>query len=206
MEYQQVSYVDMGFNELGLSQALSSMVNQNQMDAFYELGEGSVRNSKVRNISADKITAGTLAAVTKVGDESIVLDGEGKTITINGGDIIIDGNTGTITTDKIIDSTYGFYGVFAKVYKSSSNTGTTTITIPKNGGLLDISVNMDSLGVFIEVPGWNGISPDFEIDTTSTNYVITLYNGNIHSDFFPLDVGGSIYVTLYFNSLETNGF
>jgi hypothetical protein len=51
-------------------------------DYILEVAEGSVSNKKIKSVSADKITAGTLAAVTNIGDESIQLDGENKTIKI----------------------------------------------------------------------------------------------------------------------------
>ena len=88
-----LSYVELGFDAFGLNivtQQQFSSANLN--DAFFELSEASIGNSnlknlsvtdaKIQNISADKITAGTLAAVTNVGDESIQLDGENKTIKI----------------------------------------------------------------------------------------------------------------------------
>jgi hypothetical protein len=42
-----------------------------------------IDNKNIRSISADKITAGTLSAVTSLGDESIKLDGENRRIVIN---------------------------------------------------------------------------------------------------------------------------
>lgn len=100
---QEISYLDIGFNAFGLNLPIGNrFMSANMNDAFFELSEFSVRslnlqgssvetskiqdlavtNAKIQNVSADKITAGTLAAVTNVGDESIVLDGENKVIKI----------------------------------------------------------------------------------------------------------------------------
>jgi len=87
------SYLELGFDVFGLNQIVqNSFSSANQNDAFFELSEASIGNNKLKNLtvtdakiqslSADKITAGTLAAVTNVGDESIQLDGENKTIKI----------------------------------------------------------------------------------------------------------------------------
>lgn len=92
-QYQQPSYLDLGFNAFGLNLPVgNSFFSANMNDAFFELSEASIGNNKLKNLSvtdakiqslsADKITAGTLAAVTNVGDESIVLDGENKVIKI----------------------------------------------------------------------------------------------------------------------------
>jgi len=80
---QEITYLDLGFNIFGLNLPIgNSFQSANLNDAFFELSENSVSNKKVKSISADKITAGTLAAITNVGDESIVLDGENRTIKI----------------------------------------------------------------------------------------------------------------------------
>lgn len=82
-EYQPVTYLDIGFNPYGLKTLQSAQqIPANLADYILEIAENSVSNKKVKSVSADKITAGTLAAITNVGDESIQLDGENKTIKI----------------------------------------------------------------------------------------------------------------------------
>lgn len=77
------SYIDLGFNQYGLNTVgVSQQMPANLADYILEVAENSVTNKKIKSMSADKITAGTLAAVTNVGDESIQLDGENKTIKI----------------------------------------------------------------------------------------------------------------------------
>ena len=78
-----LSYVELGFDAFGLNTVQTSQqIPANLADYILEVAEGSVSNKKIKSVSADKITAGTLAAVTNVGDESIQLDGENKTIKI----------------------------------------------------------------------------------------------------------------------------
>lgn len=135
----------------------------------------------------------------------IVLDAPNKKITVGSG-ITIDGATETITTNKIVDSTYGFYGCFVKVYTTTATTGSTQYTIPANGGLVNIAVNMLDTGSpasFIDVPSWNGLSVGWECVLSGGNYVITIHNENIHNDYFPLT---KVFTTVFFNSLETSGF
>lgn len=77
----QITYIDLGFNASGLNTPVTpAFSSAGQNDAFLE--EGSISNTKVRNISADKITAGTLTAVTNVGNDSIRLDGEDHSMKI----------------------------------------------------------------------------------------------------------------------------
>ena len=49
------------------------------------IADDSVTNVKISSVSADKITAGTLSAVTNLGATSIKLDGENKRIIVNDG-------------------------------------------------------------------------------------------------------------------------
>lgn len=82
-EYQPVTYLDIGFNPYGLNTLQSAQqIPANLADYILEMAEYSVSNKKIKSVSADKITAGTLAAVTNVGDESIQLDGENHVIRI----------------------------------------------------------------------------------------------------------------------------
>lgn len=80
---QPVSYIDLGFNQYGMNSVRTAQqMPANLADYILEVAENSVSNQKIKSVSADKITAGTLAAVTNVGDESIQLDGQNKTIKI----------------------------------------------------------------------------------------------------------------------------
>lgn len=82
-EYKTISYRELGYDQFGLNKLQTvDQIPANLADYILELAEYSVSNKKVKDVSADKITAGTLAAVTNVGDESIQLDGEEKTIKI----------------------------------------------------------------------------------------------------------------------------
>lgn len=82
-EYEPVTYIDIGFNPYGIKSLQSAQaIPANLADFVLETAEYSISNKKVKSVSADKITAGTLAAITNVGDDSIVLDGENKTIKI----------------------------------------------------------------------------------------------------------------------------
>ncbi|MDX9798842.1 MAG: hypothetical protein RBT05_08285 [Bacteroidales bacterium] len=82
-EYQPVTYLEIGFDKYGMSTIQSAQqIPANLADYILEIAEGSVSNKKIKSVSADKVTAGTLSAVTNVGDDSIVLDGENKTIKI----------------------------------------------------------------------------------------------------------------------------
>lgn len=83
MDAKTATYLDLGFDTFGRSSiATAQQIPANLTDFMLEIAENSVTNKKVRSISADKITAGTLAAVTNVGDDSIVLDGENHTIKV----------------------------------------------------------------------------------------------------------------------------
>jgi len=79
-EYKQTTYLDMGFDAYMLKLPIqnSGGVPQPLQDVL----ENYIRNRSVKDISADKITAGTLSAQTKVGDDSIILDGENRVIKI----------------------------------------------------------------------------------------------------------------------------
>lgn len=80
------TYMDIGFDTYGMSSVQTTQqIPANLADYILEVAEGSVSNKKIKSVSADKITAGTLAAVTNVGDESIELDGENKEIKIYDG-------------------------------------------------------------------------------------------------------------------------
>lgn len=114
---------------------------------------------------------------------------------------------GKATATVFVDKTYGFNGVFTKVFSTTATTGSTQYVIEKNGGLIGILVNMLDTGdpnpSFIDVPSWNGLSVNWECIQSGGNYIITIYNENIHNDYFPLT---KIFTTVFFNSLETEGF
>jgi hypothetical protein len=122
---------------------------------------------------------------------------------------------GKVTATEFVDSTYGLNGVFAKVFTTTQTTGTQTFTIEDKGGLIDFSVKMRVLFEYsqpiVDVPNYtyDWIAGDgsyvvlWDIEKTGGNYVVNLYNGNIEDMFNPIS---KIVITLYFNSLETNGF
>jgi hypothetical protein len=83
MKDTSINYTQLGFDSFGLSNIQSaSQIPANLADYILEVAENSVSNKKIRSVSADKITAGTLVAVTNIGDESIKLDGEDHSIKI----------------------------------------------------------------------------------------------------------------------------
>lgn len=85
-KWENVSYLEMGFNDFGLNRITDQKpLSANDADYLLELAEYSVSNKKVKSVSADKLTAGTLSAVTNVGDESIKIDGENRRILVNDG-------------------------------------------------------------------------------------------------------------------------
>lgn len=140
----------------------------------------------------------------------IVIDGPNNKITVggtSGSDIVIDGATGTITTDKIQDKTYGLNGVFCY---TSTNTNTTSIfthttTIPDTGGLLNATLNyLDASGFYKLLPGFNVSSgnPYYYVYKNAGFYKVKYYAGNIYADV----AHTRLYITLFFNSLETSGW
>jgi hypothetical protein len=83
MKDTSINYTQLGFDSFGLSNIQgASPIPANLADYILEVAENSVSNKKIRSVSADKITAGTLVAVTNIGDESIKLDGEDHSIKI----------------------------------------------------------------------------------------------------------------------------
>lgn len=122
---------------------------------------------------------------------------------------------GNVNTDVITDNTYGFNGAFVKVFTTTQTTGSQTFTVEDKGGLIDFSVKMrvafeDSQPI-VDIPNYtyDWIAGDgsyivlWDIEKIGGNYVVNLYNGNIEDNFNPIS---KIVITLYFNSLETNGF
>jgi len=78
-----MSYLDIGYNEY-----LEKPMQTGEMSALdYDstVQDGSIENSKVGSISADKITAGTIKVSTYLGSKNILLDGENIQIIINDG-------------------------------------------------------------------------------------------------------------------------
>ncbi len=82
-KWENVNYLEMGFNDFGLNRITDNQkpLSANDADYLLELAEYSVSNKKVKSVSADKLTAGTLSAVTNVGEEKVkmeVVDGKGR--------------------------------------------------------------------------------------------------------------------------------
>lgn len=138
----------------------------------------------------------------------IVIDATAKTITVgSSGQVILDGSTGTITTNYLKDATYGLNGVFCY---TSTNTNTSSIythttPIPDTGGLLNATLNyLDSSGYYKLLPGFNVSSgtPYYYVYKDAGFYKVKYYAGNIYDDV----AHTRLYITLFFNSLETNGW
>lgn len=149
-------------------------------------------------------------------DGQIQLDGVNNKIIIGGTtgtDIVIDGSTGTITTDKIKDKTYGLNGVFCSTHFSSNTSGNYsfridgpgTSDIPTNGGLLNVTLNYtDSSGNYKLLPGFDTASstPFYYTYKLDGYYRIFYYAGNIYGAV----AHTGLYFTSFFNSLETSGW
>lgn len=147
----------------------------------------------------------------------IKLDGPNKQIVVGGtSDIVIDGTNGTITTDKIIDKTHGFYGVFVRQIKTTdfvSNPvalpiyeadGTTKIT----AGLLSVYANwyQTSTQRLNFLPGINnatGTSYWSIQKDGSGNYEVRHLGGNQASEIPSM---GYVVYTCLFNSEESTYF
>jgi hypothetical protein len=85
-----MSYKDFGYNDF-LTKRIFSDKNsglKNRATLFSGsisnqlLGANSVTDVKVRDISASKLTAGTVSVIANLGDESIGLDGENRRILV----------------------------------------------------------------------------------------------------------------------------
>lgn len=149
-------------------------------------------------------------------NDEIILDGPNSKITVagtSGSDIVIDGATGTITTDKIKDKTYGLNGVFCSTHFSSNTSGNYsfridgpgTSDIPTNGGLLNVTLNYtDASGNYKLLPGYNTgtAKPYYYTYKLDGYYRIYYYAGNIYGDV----AHTGLYFTSFFNSLETSGW
>lgn len=146
----------------------------------------------------------------------ITFDGVTNKITVggtSGSDIIIDGATGEITTDKIKDKTYGLNGVFCSTHTSTNTSGNYsfridgpgTSDVPTNGGLLNVTLNYtDSSGNYKLLPGYNTGTgkPYYYTYKLDGFYRIYYYAGNIYGDVSHT----ALYFTSFFNSLETSGW
>jgi len=167
---------------------LPNIFNQEQKDAIRQLVLSTLTNyADVMRIQSGNIESGNFDEINAKGWK-------------------IDSN-GVIKATQFIDTTYGYNGVFTKVFSTTSTTGSTTYTIKQNGGLIGILVNMLDTGSpdpsFIDVSSWNGVSVNWECIVSGGNYIITIYNSNINIDYFPLT---KVFTTVFFNSLETEGF
>ncbi len=84
------TYRDLGFDEYGLNIVEKNKTQSNLADFFADTEGGQIFNrniskvtgDKITSISANKVTTGTFSAVTKVGGDSIELNGEDKAIRI----------------------------------------------------------------------------------------------------------------------------
>lgn len=144
----------------------------------------------------------------------IKLDGPNKKITVGSSDeVILDGATGTITTNYIKDSTYGLNGVFCSTHTSDKTSGNWSFRIdgpgssdiPTNGGLLNVTANyVDSNGYYKWLPGYNvgTATPYYYAYKLDGYYRIYYYAGNIYGDV----AHTNLYFTSTFNSLETSGW
>lgn len=138
----------------------------------------------------------------------IKIDGPNKKITVGAGDeVVLDGATGTITTNYLKDATYGLNGVFVYTTHKTFTSGnwTTTTDVPDSGGLLNVTLNyLDSNGYYKLLPGFNVATstPYYYIKKGNGKYQIYTYAGNIYADVAHTD----LYYSLFFNSLETAGW
>lgn len=153
------------------------------------------------NIVIDGVT-GTIA----VGD-NVLLDGANDKITVGASnDVIIDGATGTVTTSKLIDSTYGLYGVFSKTYMTTQTTGTEDVVlVSSSGGLLNATLSyVDASGFYNTLPAFNTatLTKYYYVYKSGGNYKLRINNANITA----LVAFTNLYFTAFFNSLETNGW
>lgn len=85
-EEKQISYLDLGFNSYGMRViGISQQIPANLADYMLEIAESSVSNNKIKSMSADKITTGTITAVASIGESNVKIDGEENRILINDG-------------------------------------------------------------------------------------------------------------------------
>ena len=111
-----INYLDLGFDEfLRAKRPESQMISANDMDAFNDLAESSIRsnklrdeaiinsklkdaavnenkiaseavtNAKIKNMVVSKLLTGTISVVANVGDGNVKIDGSNKRILINDG-------------------------------------------------------------------------------------------------------------------------
>lgn len=141
-----------------------------------------------------KITVGT--------NNEIVIDGNTDKITVGtSSQVVLDGAAGTITTNYIKDSTYGFNGVFCKTISTSDWSGNVSYQIcPASGGLLSASGNYISSG---DNYWWMNPVGHFYVYKSGGYYYVYHAGATIHTDY---PNATKIYYTLLFNSQETNGW
>jgi hypothetical protein len=166
---------------------LPNIFNQEQKDAIRQLVLSTLTNyADVMRIQSGNIESGNF-------DE------------INGKGWKMDSN-GVIKATEFIDTTYSLNGVFVKLHTTTQTTGTEIVTLlVDKGGLLftKICVLFDT-DFFIEIPSFsfNGF-PYYLVEKISGNYSLFINNEEILVDF-PGVV--KIFVSCYFNSLETGGY
>jgi len=81
-----MSYLDSGFNEnLIRNQYPGQNTQYDSVNISEVIGETSVSDQQISGLSASKLRAGTIAAITNLGVDSVILDGENKRIIVNDG-------------------------------------------------------------------------------------------------------------------------
>ena len=80
-----MSYLDSGFNENLIRTIYPAAQMYDSSNVSEIIGEGAISDPQVSKMSASKLTAGILSAVTQIGDESIFIDGEERRIIVNDG-------------------------------------------------------------------------------------------------------------------------
>ena len=185
-----------------------------------------VGGAYVQNIKNMKAGAGEVVKWNNegffIGDENFAdapfrVDYTGKMVATDGtftgaisGSSVTGGTiTGTnIVTDTIKDNTYSLNGVFCKTHTSTNTSGTFlwNTGISSNGGLLNATLNYvnNANGQYNWLPGFNvgtGTSY-FHVIKDAGVYKVRYYASNIYGDV----TYSTLYFTLLFNSIETNGW
>lgn len=78
---KNITYRDLGFDSFGMSPIeTGQQMSANLSD--YVLDAAGVSSRNVKDLKTEKLTSGVMTAITQLGDESIVLNGETKEIII----------------------------------------------------------------------------------------------------------------------------
>jgi hypothetical protein len=76
---EDYSYLNSGANQ-SLIRTAGDEVQFDSANIEAIIEAGSISDKQVKTISADKLSAGTISAVTNIGNDSVVLDGEDASI------------------------------------------------------------------------------------------------------------------------------